>query len=226
MTLIKAIELAKEQGHIIEYKKRKDGGVRVTKVDGVQFSSKSSKGNSAVRSLTGGKLSVKQAKALKISGKRAKSKSVSKSITKEFRKLNKAREKVGLKKVKKADLLKSQRKKGAKESRQMLDRMEKAIKYKLNFAYTMNVAGFVSQLEDALHVPNKVDQTYNFYKVIDLIENNINYISENALESGIAILYLWLNGEIDGETAQNNMLVEFKLDIDRLKEVERTMLEE
>lgn len=226
MTLIQAIKLAQEQGHIIEYVKRKDGGVRVTKVNGKSFSSSSSSGNTAVRSLTGTKLSVKQTASLKKNRKTIKSKEISKKLKKEFNKANKQRAKVGLKKVKKTKLIEVKKKRGKVSAEDMIKRMKNSVRYKMDFAYTQNIAGFVSQLEDAFTTPNKVNETYDFSKLIDLIESNLNYISETALQSGIAILYLWNGGEISGETAEGQIIVEFKLEIDRMKEVEQMQLEE
>lgn len=226
MTVLEAIELAIAQGYQIEYRVRKDRGVRVTKVNGKSFNGSSSKGNEFVRNIVGAKLSTKQKKALKKSGKLAKSKGVTKKQTEAFRKLNKAREKVGLKKIKKGRFIENRKKRGNKAAEEMLSNMKKAIKYKLDFAYVQNIAGFVSQLDDALVQPNKVGETYDFHEVRDLIEDNIKYISETALQSGIVIMYLWLNGEIDGDTAKSQMLVEFKLEADRLREVEQEILEE
>ena len=58
MTTKKIIAQLQAQGHKISYTKRKDGGVRITKIDGVSFTG--STGNRRARAMTGNALSVRQ----------------------------------------------------------------------------------------------------------------------------------------------------------------------
>ena len=56
--LIDIVDEYKVQGHIVFYEKRKDGGIRITRIDGLKFSG--SKGNNFLRIITGNQLSQKQ----------------------------------------------------------------------------------------------------------------------------------------------------------------------
>lgn len=60
MTLKNVVERLRSQGHSVSYVARKDGSIRVTKIDGMKFESKSSKGNAMARSMAGQSLSQRQ----------------------------------------------------------------------------------------------------------------------------------------------------------------------
>ena len=58
MKLIKVVEKLRAEGHTVTAKKRKDGGIKITSIDGVKFSG--IKGNATARAMTGEKLSTQQ----------------------------------------------------------------------------------------------------------------------------------------------------------------------
>lgn len=58
MKLIKVVEKLKAEGHQVTIKKRTDGGIKITSIDGVKFSG--IKGNTTARAMTGEKLSTQQ----------------------------------------------------------------------------------------------------------------------------------------------------------------------
>lgn len=220
MRLEQAIALAIAQGHTIEYIKRKDGGIRVTKVNGKAFRRSSSAGNTAVRQITGAKLSTKQKKALKSNRKKTLSNIVSSKTKKRIKRLNAAREKVGLKAIPTKSIAHVKKRGGQRGVKQLIERGKRALRYKKDYAYNRNVIGFVSQLQDAADTPNRIGETYNFEKLISLIRLNESYISETSLQYGILVMYDWLDGKIEGEYAENIMLVEFKAGINKLRELE------
>lgn len=220
MRLEQAIALAIAQGHNIEYVRRKDGGLRVTKVNGKTFRQSSSAGNAVVRQLTGTKLSVKQKKALKSNRKKTLSNLVSAKTKKRIQRLNEARKKAGLQAIPTKHVSRARTRGGQKEVKQLIERGKRALRYKKDFAYNRNVIGFVSQLRDAADTPNANGDTYDFSKIIDLIADNENYISETSLQYGILIMYDWLSGKIDGKYAEDVMLVEFTTGIRKLRELE------
>lgn len=56
--LITIVDEYKAQGHIVFYERRNDGGIRITRIDGLKFSG--TKGNSFLRYITGNQLSQSQ----------------------------------------------------------------------------------------------------------------------------------------------------------------------
>lgn len=220
MRLKELIAMAIAQGHIIEYVERKDGGLRVTKVNGKAFRKDSSAGNAAVRQITGAKLSVKQTKALKKNRKKTLSSLVGSKTKKRIKKLNEARKKVGLEAIPTRAVGHVKKRSGQRGVKQLIERGKRALRYKKDYAYNRNVMGFVSQLMDAADIPNRIGETYDFGTLIRLIQLNENYISETSLQYGILVMYDWLDGKIDGEYAESIMLVEFQTAIRKLRELE------
>lgn len=225
MTLEKVIELAIAQGHNIEYVKRKDGGIRVTKVNGKTFRRSSSAGNNAVRAITGGKLSIKQKKALKKNRSKTLSSLLGTKQKKRFQALNKAREAAGLDAITKKQVESVRKRTGKRGVKNLIERGKRTIKYKKDYANTQNIIGFVSQLQDSADVPNAAGETYNFSRLIDLIQCNEDYITETAIRYGYIVMYDWSDGKIEGEYAENIMLVEFRLGIEKLKKIDESLKE-
>lgn len=64
MTTIDIVNQLRAQGHIITYTVRKDGGIRVTGINGETFSGRLSAGNRALRTLAGNALSAYREKTL------------------------------------------------------------------------------------------------------------------------------------------------------------------
>lgn len=58
MKLIKVVEKLRAEGHTVTTKKRTDGGIKITSIDGVKFSG--IKGNTTARAMSGEKLSTQQ----------------------------------------------------------------------------------------------------------------------------------------------------------------------
>lgn len=220
MTLEKVIELAREQGYQVEYVKRKDGGLRVTKLNGQKFQQNSSTGNKAVRAATGAKISVRQSKALKVNRSKTLSKLVGSKTKKQIERLNKARKTAGLEAIPKKHIEKVKKRAGKRGVKKLIESGKRAIKYKKDFAYNRNVVGFVAQLEDAKDTPNANGETHDFSTLIDLIKANENYITETSLQYGIIVMYDWLDGKIEGSYAEQIMLVEFKSGINQLKSID------
>lgn len=207
--LEEAIKLAQEQGHYIKIYKRKDGGVRVTEIDGVKFSGSS--GNKALRSLTGaGYLTKKQKIALRKNRKRV-SKTLSKEEAKIFDKINKQRKKAGLKPIKKVTARKARyrtksRRGSKKKFYDMLSRMAHAVIKKLGFAEAKNVQAFIAQLQNCATTPNANGQTYEFEKTITYLNRNMLAIKDSSLMDARAIAYDWQLGYIEGAAADNEMV--------------------
>ena len=81
--LIDIVDEYKAQGHIVFYEKRKDGGIRITRIDSLKFSG--SKGNSFLRTITGNQLSQKQIEQRKKPAEERKG--LTKKMYSEFKKL-------------------------------------------------------------------------------------------------------------------------------------------
>lgn len=83
--LINIVDEYKAQGHIVFYERRKDGGIRITRIDGLKFSG--SRGNSFLRNITGNQLSQKQIEQRKKPAEERKG--LTKKMYSEFKKLQK-----------------------------------------------------------------------------------------------------------------------------------------
>ena len=81
--LINIVDEYKAQGHIVFYEKRKDGGIRITRIDGLKFSG--SRDNSCLRTITGNQLSQKQIEQRKKPAEERKG--LTKKMYSEFKKL-------------------------------------------------------------------------------------------------------------------------------------------
>lgn len=223
--LIEAIKLAQEQGHIIEFYKRKDGGYRITSVDGKKY--KGSEGNQAVRKITGkGALSGKQKIALSKGRAKISKGKLSKKESKKFAKINKVRKKVGLSPIKKIKARKVKKSKsGKKKLDDMMDRMTNAIKKKLGFANEGNITSLIAQLTLESTTPNEIGAIYDFSAVIDYLKANSKYIMDTSVLYCIATLYDYQHGYIDGRTAETLMLDELRASVERMKDVLKELKE-
>ena len=81
--LITIVDEYKAQGHIVFYERRNDGGIRITRIDGLKFSG--TKGNSFLRYITGNQLSQKQIEQRKKPAEERKG--LTKKMYSEFKKL-------------------------------------------------------------------------------------------------------------------------------------------
>lgn len=56
MTTFQVVQLLRSRGHVVEYYARKDGSIRITRIDKDTFSARLSQGNALARSMTGQQL--------------------------------------------------------------------------------------------------------------------------------------------------------------------------
>lgn len=204
MTIKEIIQDLKESGIDVSFYKRKDGGIRITRIGGETF--RGSKGNIKAREMTGQRLSESQSRALSnlktpkgrgSYNKRRKPKideKTRKTITRlqrQYRKAGKAEGKPTLRNYR--YVLKHE---GKREADRLLKQAERRI---LGLAYTENVDALLSRIR--LN-KNKVKNKNGVQQIIDRIHAMREVIKESTLKKIVDIdgpLYHWEQGVISTE---------------------------
>lgn len=172
LTMRDIVKALLASGHQVEYRERKDGGIRVTMIDGVRFKSGESTGNVKARSIVGATLSEKRSKQLgKITIRKGSTRTpVSEATREKIKAINaqlKAREKALKKQGITANLGRIRIKQfrevrkmfGEKEAEAYLD---KAMRYASGLAYVENIQAIIERLKlDAMSLKPEEASIFN-----------------------------------------------------------------
>ena len=187
MTIKNVIGALQSKGYSITYRKRKDGGVLITKIDGQTF--KGAKGNLLARSLLGESLSTKQTEQL---SKITKERTEIKELYKEYKRV--------ATKWRKSNLPKSAGRMSFKRFRRLVkeEGKESALKYlsekekySTGIAYSKNVDALASYIEElASRVDNYGEaDSSDLYELAELVRNNDGMIRDENILPAYEELY-------------------------------------
>lgn len=214
MTVREMIKQLQQEGHVIEYYERKDGGVLVKSIDGVKYSGAT--GNKVVKWMTGNVISEKRAQQLhKITytGKRAKKKKlpegkVKKKLHRVQKRWNKAfphkrgeTPSVGLKTAQKTQW--NLEHKGEEETLRLLDEAEK---YAEGIAYSKNVDALI----DYIDMWNMYENNPDLERIKKWLEENKDQVKEEWIAKAYEILY-GLNEGVDVEVVCQQLEALFEM---------------
>lgn len=220
--MIDVVKMLRLQGHDVQYRKRSDGGILITKIDGQSF--KLAEGNTLAREIVGVTLSEARKEQLKEIGKTLYGKVKNKDTNKyELVTLTRAqRKKIPLTNDLKKLLRKAQRiqKKtkvdgkvttskvryqlthyGEEEAKKKI--LER-IRYFQGYAYEENVRWLIRRLSAINY-----EYDFAFDEIIAFSERNISYIKDSYIEEINQVIYNLENEEISvDETVEdiNNIL--------------------
>ena len=207
MQIKEIIKELQDLGMSVSFYKRKDGGIRITRINGETF--RGSTGNQKARSIVGATLSEAQTRALaklttpkgKGSYNKRRKAALDEETKKRIKRLQRQYRKSGKKEGKPTQrnyryILKT---KGKKEADRLLAQAERRI---LGLAYTENVDALLSRIASDLY--KKKD------KAMKEAYNKIKEYRENFKEKWIPwiyeILYDWERGLISGEEAGSKII--------------------
>ena len=214
MTVREIIKQLQQEGHVVEYYERKDGGVLIRSIDGVKYSGAT--GNKVARWMTGNIVSEKRGQQLhKItySGKRAKKKklpegAVKKKLQRVQRKWNKAfphergeTPSVGRKTAKQTQW--NLEHKGEEETLRLLDEAEK---YAEGIAYSKNVDALI----DYIDMWNMYENNPDLERIKKWLEENKDHVKEEWIAKAYEILY-GLNEGVDVEVVCQQLEALFEM---------------
>ena len=198
MTIKQLIDLLQEQGHKIEYSKRKDGGYIIRRIDGVHFTGK--KGNEVARKMMGQELSIaRKVQLLRIrtpKGKKHHKKTpLPDELKKELRKIQREWRKKhptieGT--VSTRGLRYQYETYGEEVAKATLD---KAYRYSQGLAYVDNVLHLIERIKLDLTKRDSADMEL----IIDLIQERILSFKEEWISPIYSALYDWERAIIDGQ---------------------------
>ena len=186
MTTKQVIDLIEQSGHFVEYKRRSDGGIRITKIDGITYTG--STGNRVAREIAGKPLTEKQVKA------REKSRPRVAPLPKEIKKKIKRVQRIWRKRFGKQSERPPQGKISMKKVRWILKHqgeerllygLDKKERYARGFAYVENVEHLIDEIRRCAGIYN----SQALYDVADIIEKNKNTFLEENIYPCYEILY-------------------------------------
>ena len=192
LKLIDIIEILQEQGHEVNFYKRKDGGYIITKIDGQRYSGKT--GNAFARRLVGATLSqarqVQLAKIRMPKGKKAtKLDPIPDDVKRALRKVQREWRK------KHPDIEGTMTTRGVRYhlshygKEETLASLDKGYRYASGYAYIDNVQHLIDTLQQAL---NK-DYHRDMEEVIELIKEKILDFKEEWIYPCYEAYYEWAN---------------------------------
>lgn len=207
MTIKKIIETLKETGYNVSFYKRKDGGIRITRINGETFSG--STGNQKARTIVGASLSEGQVRALsKLTtpkgkgnyNKRRRSpldEETKKRIQKLQRQYRKAGKKEGKPTIRNYRyVLKT---KGKKEADRLLRQSERRI---LGLAYVENVNALILRISaDLDKKPSQVMR-----QALQRIRELREIFKDSWIPEIYEIVYMWEQGVMEGDEAGQKIL--------------------
>ena len=207
MTIKTIINTLKDLGYNVSFYKRKDGGIRITRINGETF--KGSSGNVKARQITGAKLTEGQQRALsklitpkgKGSYNKRRKAPIDEETKKRIAKLQRQYRKAGKKEGK--PTIRNYRyivkTKGKKEAERLLRQSERRI---LGLAYTENVNALLARISSDLakKKSNTMRQAYN--RILELREE----FRDRWIPEIYEILYMWEQGVMDGDEAGDKIL--------------------
>ena len=198
MSILEIIKILQQQGHSVEYSKRKDGGYIIRSIDGEHFSAKS--GNIRARAMTGAVLS--EARAVQLArirtpkGKRTKKREpIPEELLRALRKVQRAWRK------KHPTIEGTISKRGLRYQfetygeEKALASLDKAFRYSQGYAYVDNVLHLIERIRLDL---GKLESS-EMEAVISLIEQKTLDFKEEWLSPIYSALYDWERFLIDGK---------------------------
>nr|DAH14342.1 MAG TPA: hypothetical protein [Caudoviricetes sp.] len=212
--MIDVVKMLRLQGHDVQYRKRPDGGILITKLDGQSF--KLAQGNTLAREIVGVTLSEVRKEQLKEIGKTLYKKQYNPQ-TKQVEKITLSpakRKKIPLtsdlkKLLRKAQRLQKKTKVDAKvttskvryrlshygeaEAREMLTQR---IRYYQGYAYSENVRWLIKRIES---INYEYDFQFDFF--IEWLQANFNEVKESMISKVNNIIYELEKGTIKVEVA-------------------------
>lgn len=207
MTIKTIIKDLQSRGYNISFYKRKDGGIRITRINGKTF--RGSTGNIEARKITGTSLTEGQQRALsKLTTPRGKGNynkrrrtPIDEETKKRIRKLQRLYRKTDKKEGKPTIrnyryVLKT---KGKEEADRLLRQSERRI---LGYAYTENVDALLIRISQNLakdYSPN-MEMAYN--KILSMREA----FPDRLIPEIYDLVYMWEEGAVDGDTTGDKIL--------------------
>ncbi|MBO7713330.1 MAG: hypothetical protein J6S85_07140 [Methanobrevibacter sp.] len=208
MTIRQVIKLMQSVGYDVSFYVRKDGGIRITKINGTSFTG--SKGNIRAREIVGEKLSEARSRQLKKletpKGKgnynKRRKKKLSTSVEKEIARLQRLRrqrikktgEDIGM--VSKRNYRYVLEHYGKKEADRLLREAEL---YLRGIAYTENINALIGRIKSDADKISK-DEKALVQEIIDKLESMKGILKESTLSKILeekGALYRWENKVID-----------------------------
>lgn len=212
--MIDVVKMLRLQGHDVQYRKRSDGGILITKIDGQTF--KLAQGNTLAREIVGVTLSEARKEQLKEIGKtlyktqynpatkqvetytltpaQRKKIPLTQDLKKLLRKAQRLQKKTKVDaKVTTSKVRYQLTKYGEEEAKtKLLER----IRYYQGYAYTENVRWLIRRL-------NAINYDYDFAfdEIIMFLERNINFIKDSYINEINQVIYALEEGTIEIEFA-------------------------
>ena len=220
MTIREIIKVMKDVGYNVSFYVRKDGGIRITKIDGQRFTG--SKGNVRAREITGERLSERRTKQLeKIAptpsmkgkgtyNKRRKTK-LDKDTEKEIARLQRKYRREGTKgQPTKRNYRWVMEHYGKKEADRLLKQADLYIR---GLAYSENIDALIGRLaSDKSKIKNESEKSL-IDIIIKKLENMKGVLKETTLSEILeekSPLYRWEKGEIETKDLYNWMIERLK----------------
>lgn len=207
MTIREIIKELKEEGYNVSFYERKDGGIRITRINGETF--KGSRGNQRAREITGASLSEARVRALgklktpkgKGSYNKRRKEKLSEETKKEIRRIQRMYRKAGKPKGKPTIsnyryILKT---KGRREAERLLKQSER---YILGIAYPENVDALLSRIALDLGKLKSASMSRAYRRIYELRESFLDRWIPEVYE----IIYDWEGGHLNGEEAGEKIL--------------------
>lgn len=207
MTIKNIIKELQELGMSVSFYKRKDGGIRITRINGETF--RGSDGNNRARTIVNAPLSELQTRALSKlktpTGKGSYLKRKKPKLDEETRQKIKRLQRLYRKRGKKEGkptiknyryILKT---KGKEEADRLLRQSERRI---LGLAYTENVDALLARLASDLNKKKSKAMKQAFNRIREYREN----FQDAWIHRIYEILYEWEMGTLDGEDAGNRII--------------------
>lgn len=198
LSVLEIIELLQEQGHEVEYSKRKDGGYIIRKIDGRAFSGKT--GNAFARNIVGAKLSqARQVQLAKIRTPKGRRQHRLEPIPEDVNKM--------LKKVQKSWRKKHPDIRGTATTRNVrwflrehgkeatMQALDKSYRYSQGYAYIDNVNHLIERIRNDLTIQPSSDME----EIVGLIERKMMDFKEEWISPIYQALYEWEKGVISDQ---------------------------
>lgn len=207
MTIRDIIKELEEIGYSVSYYERKDGGVRITRINGERYSG--STGNQKARTIVGAKLSEAQIKSLaklktpkgKGSYNKRRKASLDEETKKEIKKLQYLYRKAGKKEGK--PTIRNYRyvlkKYGKKEADRLLSQSERRI---LGWAYVENVDALIIRIKSDLDKR----KSSGMKKALKRIKELREVFLERWISEVYELVYMWELGSMNGDEAGEKIL--------------------
>lgn len=206
MTTRQLVDMLVNQGHSVKFITRKDGGIRITSINGERF--KGSSGNVRARALTGETLSTRRATQLETIrsqkgqwGHRKVAETLDKETIKRIQKLQRIFRKQGIKRtgiVTRRNYRYVLKHYGKEEAER---RFLQAERYALGYAYEENVQTILDRITMDL---DKNNDEY-IIRVYNMIQERLHTFKEEWISVIYDYLYEWERGTISGQVVFNKI---------------------